>query len=575
MEKLASPEEFPTPVARVAIRAQRATQHGRAEEFLSLGYLSEVFMKYTALVLHSCARPLDQDSWKYWGYRLARADGLGDWDEALAQLEVSARTGGAGGWLREILDWLGAKRTGKREVPWFSEAHELAQDLWALARAPATDYQQSVRGLMSFLVSLRNRTRGHGAFPPDFYDQASPLLEGIVSRLLENAPWRRARLLWYEAAPDATKARVLTGPHPTEVEQRDGVDISGLALEAPGNEWTTGFSPLLQYRPADDACFFANGRWQSDRASCEGLDYLSGDRIDISLPQFTAPPAPKPRSETAGGSELISEIRASHNLPSLAEGYVQREALQDRVMQFLTDRQHRIITLHGMGGVGKTSLALRVGLALVRDQDCPFDLVLWFSARDLDLLVEGPQPREREVKDIEEVAQMYCRMLGGTEGGREALDLFASEVADPSNKMLLIMDNFETLDDPQGVHEYLDGSVVMPNKVLITSRLRAFKGDYPMEVSGMESNEAADLLRMEARRVGCEPKMTPEAMDRIYAYAGGVPYAMKLIAAQMGRNIPLSQILDASVGGSHPGRVVPPIVPESERPSPTTVLAGG
>jgi hypothetical protein len=98
-------------------------------------------------------------------------------------------------------------------------------------------------------------------------------------------------------------------------------------------------------------------------------------------------------------------------------------------------------------------------------------------------LVEGPQPREREVHDIEGIAEMYCRMLGGTEAGREALDIFASEAANGSSRMLLVMDNFETLDDPVDVHQYLDSTVVRPNKVLITSRHRAFKGDYPLEVS--------------------------------------------------------------------------------------------
>jgi tetratricopeptide (TPR) repeat protein len=214
----------------------------------------------------------------------------------------------------------------------------------------------------------------------------------------------------------------------------------------------------------------------------------------------------------------------------------------------LEDQQHRIITLHGMGGAGKTSLALRVCSRLVRQATCPFDLVIWFSARDIDLLVEGPQPREREVHDIEAIAEMYCKMLGGRESGREALDIFASECADPGNRMLLIMDNFETLDDPTGVHEYLDGAVVLPNKVLITSRHRAFKGDYPLEVSGMEVEEAAQLLAAEARRAGCEPRINREVVERVHAYTGGIPYAMKLVVGQIARNIPLAQVLDEALG---------------------------
>jgi tetratricopeptide (TPR) repeat protein len=537
---------MPTPVARSMIRVNRSIQAGPAEEYLALGYLSEAFMKYVVLVLHTCVRPLDRDAWGYWGYRLARADGLGEWDQALIHLDAAARLGGAGGWFRSVLDWCSTRRTGKREAEWYTRAYTLAEELWELARGPATDYQRSVRGLLSFLVSLRNRTRGHGAFPPDFYPEAVPMLTELLHGLIQHAAPIEGRLLWCETTGGDVTARLLRGPVPSTVESRVFA-AAGLTLEDPDGSWDLDFSPLLSYRPSDDSCYFANGKWNSADAAGEGLDYFSGARADIKLEAFRTPPGPKPRSHTAGGAELVAEARASHNLPASVEGYIDRAALEDNLQRLVSDAQHRIITLHGMGGAGKTSLALRVVSALVKSIACPFDLVLWFSARDVDLLVEGPQPREREIHDIEGIATMYCRMLGGSEQNREALDIFASEVADPRNRLLLIMDNFETLDDPAGVHEYLDSTVVLPNKVLITSRHRDFKGDYPLEVSGMELEEATKLLGAESRRVGCEPKMTPETIRRIHDYTGGTPYAMKLVVGQLARNIPLAQILDEAL----------------------------
>jgi tetratricopeptide (TPR) repeat protein len=540
-------DRMPTPIARSMVRVQRSEQAGAAEQYLALGYLSEVFLKYMVLTLHACIKSLDTDAWTYWGYRLSRGEGLGEWEQALTHLDASARLGGAGGWLRDNLDWLSTRRTGRREVGWYSRCHELSESLWQLARGPLTDYQRSVRGLLSFVVSLRNRTRGHGALPPDFYPQAVPMLRELLELLIGNATPLEGGLLWCEGRGVDVIARVLSGPTPAGVEARKSDSTLGLVLEDPDRTWATGFSPLLLYRASDDACFFANGKWNSTNATVEGLDYFSGDCIELPLEEFRTPPAPKPRSQTAGGSQLVAEVRTSHNLPVLGEGYVDRLAPEQTLQELLGDRQHRIITLHGMGGTGKTSLALRVSSRIVRQPDCSFDLVLWFSARDVDLLVEGPQPREREIHDIEGIAETYCRMLNGTESGREALEILASEIGDPSNRLLLIMDNFETLDDPTAVHEYLDATVVLPNKVLITSRHRAFKGDYPLEVSGMELEEAAQLLAAESRRVGCEPKMTTDVVRRVHDYAGGVPYAMKLVVGQIARNIPLNQVLDEAL----------------------------
>ncbi len=549
-EPTATPEvldRLPTPVARSMARALRSQQAGPAEQYLALGYLSEVLLKYVVLTLHTCIKSLDDSAWTYWGYRLSRAEGLGEWEQALVHLEAAARMGGAGGWAREILDWLSTRRTGKREVAWFSRCYELVESLWTLARGSDTDYQRSVRGLLSFLVSLRNRTRGHGAFPPDFYREAVPLLSQLLTIIIENATPLEGGLLWCEEyTPEVVKARVLRGPVPTILEERRDCP-SGLVLEDPDRTWAISFSPLLLYRPSDDGCFFANGKWNSANVSAEGLDYYSGEHVELPLGEFRTLPAPRPRSQTAGRSQLAAEAKTLHNLPTLAEGYVDRPSLEASLKRLLGDQQHRIITLHGMGGTGKTSLALRVAWQLVREVGCPFELVLWFSARDIDLLVEGPQPREREVRDIEGIAEAYCKLLGGVESAQDALRTFAEQVADPSNRYLLIMDNFETLDDPVGVHQYLDETVVMPNKVLITSRHRAFKGDYPVEVSGMELGEAEQLLKTEARRVACEPQMTAEAMRRIHEYTGGVPYAMKLVVGQIARKIPLTQILNETL----------------------------
>jgi NB-ARC domain len=542
-----APENYPTPIARVALRVVRCAEHESAERFLSLGYLAETYLKYTTLVIHSMVQTFDHNTAAYWGYRLAHNPGLGEWTDAIGALSSSTRIQGIRDWPRELPDWFSARQTGRRAEAWFSDAYDSAARLWEIARGPRIDFIRSVRGILDFLVSFRNKTRGHGAFPPGFYERVNPILVDFLAILLDNSKTFDASLRWYSRAPTGSIGRLLQGIAPTASVSESTDYEDGLWLAYPAGEVPIRFSPLLSYEPASDSCYFSNNAWISAEQASEGLDYSTGEKAHLRLDQYSLPPVTKPRSETAGRADLIAEVHASHNLPTLVDGYVDRTALESQLGRLLSDRLHRIITLHGMGGVGKTTLALKTSLDLVRSTMSPFELVLWFSARDIDLLTEGPAPREREVRDIEQVAQFFCRVMGGSESALEAVEVFTSQVGDSTNRMLLIMDNFETLDDPDAVHEYLDNHVVLPNKVLITSRLRTFKGDYPVEVRGMESKEAEDLLRREARRNHCEPLMTPDNISRIYDYTAGVPYAMKLVVAQLSQHLRLGQVIDKSL----------------------------
>jgi hypothetical protein len=116
----------------------------------------------------------------------------------------------------------------------------------------------------------------------------------------------------------------------------------------------------------------------------------------------------------------------------------------------------------------------------------------------------------------------------------EALADALRNASDVSGKgWLLIFDNFETLDDARGIHQFLDNCTHLPNKVLITSRERAFKADYPIEVRGMERDEAATMLRLNARELGIEGMLTDDIVKSIYDSTDGHPYVMRLVLGEI------------------------------------------
>ena len=118
-----------------------------------------------------------------------------------------------------------------------------------------------------------------------------------------------------------------------------------------------------------------------------------------------APASERPPSETEGKRELDILHRVFTNLPTLTAGYVRRPQLEDEVRAALMDDHHSIVTLVGRGGIGKTLLAL-AALRKVAETD-RFEVIVWFSARDIDLMTSGAKPVQPRVLTDREIAEQY------------------------------------------------------------------------------------------------------------------------------------------------------------------------
>jgi hypothetical protein len=111
---------------------------------------------------------------------------------------------------------------------------------------------------------------------------------------------------------------------------------------------------------------------------------------------------------------------------------------------------------------------------------------------------------------------------------------------------LFVFDNFETLTHPMDLFEFLDSQIRLPNKVLITTRKRGFKADYPIEVSGMTEDEASQLMTTEAERLGILKVLTQAYRDKVYQEADGHPYIIKMLlgeVAKAGQLVPVERIM--------------------------------
>jgi predicted ATPase/class 3 adenylate cyclase len=240
-----------------------------------------------------------------------------------------------------------------------------------------------------------------------------------------------------------------------------------------------------------------------------------------------------------------------HNLPLQLSSFVGRERELAGVGELLDE--HRLVTLRGPGGIGKTRLALQVAAErLERHQHGA-----WFV--DLGAL-----------SDPEFVPSAIATSLGLRElSGEPLARTLAEHLA--TRQALLILDNMEQLLPAAGM-SVTDLLAAAPElRVLVTSRVPLrVRGEQEYAVQGLSSGDparkdseappAATLFLERARGIGQDIEVDDESgplIAEICTRCDGLPLAIELAAARL-RVFSLRQLrdrlaerLELLAGGAH------------------------
>ena len=188
---------------------------------------------------------------------------------------------------------------------------------------------------------------------------------------------------------------------------------------------------------------------------------------------------------------------SGHNLPipDFEEtGFVGRAGLIAELTRHLVGGAYPVITLKGEGGIGKTALALHVAYAVLDDEACPFDAVVWTTAKSTQLTPAGITEIRGAVRDSLGLVGLAAEKLAGAaaaEPFQEVLEYMGEF------RILLVLDNLETVLD-QRLRSFVS-CVPQGSKVLITSRVALGAYDFPVDVGPLSDGEALQLIRQTAR----------------------------------------------------------------------------
>ncbi|MGC9398311.1 MAG: NB-ARC domain-containing protein [Anaerolineae bacterium] len=222
------------------------------------------------------------------------------------------------------------------------------------------------------------------------------------------------------------------------------------------------------------------------------------------------------------------------------------EPLVQRLVAQLTDPQGpRFISVEGLGGIGKTALAHAVAQRLT-EETSRLESLCWISARHAWINPRGELTLLNDpARSASDVVTRLAEQLGLSHLTGLAMSDKLAHLRPllQENPHLIVVDNLETLADVQALLPALQ-PLAGATRFLFTSRqtLRHYPYVHVLSVPRLSAEDSEALLRSEMERRDHPLNLPPHVFSDLYQLIGGVPLALKLTAAQLGR-LPMEQLL--------------------------------
>ena len=183
-----------------------------------------------------------------------------------------------------------------------------------------------------------------------------------------------------------------------------------------------------------------------------------------------------------------------------------------------TISRQRVMALHGLGGIGKTQLAIQY--AYIHQND--YASIWWVNASTAQTLIEGflgiaqrllsyytekttagLKPDNSQIAEALRLPPSAVDQNGKLTASKDATEIIVNAViawlaAEDNNRWLLIIDNYDDVRSVN-IHDFLHPS--SSGSILITSRSRdTGRVGKELEVQEATDDEALEILRKSARR---------------------------------------------------------------------------
>lgn len=224
-------------------------------------------------------------------------------------------------------------------------------------------------------------------------------------------------------------------------------------------------------------------------------------------------------------------------------GFVGRTDDEEKIIKMLKSNTHRVITIAGAGGVGKSALTLKIVSDIIRDNIIEYDFIVWVSAKENKLSYLGIEDLEPTLKNYDELLDTILNVVGfdsdsyGEDNDKKESDI--NDLFDACNRVLLIIDNLETITDERIINFILDSHPHV--NFIITSRRGLGQVERRYDLKELREKDAIHLFRIICKEKGLKDLQSAEEalirsyVKKVYCY----PLAIKWVLgkAALGKDI--------------------------------------
>ena len=227
--------------------------------------------------------------------------------------------------------------------------------------------------------------------------------------------------------------------------------------------------------------------------------------------------------------ELLSGFPNNVNLVGM-------KRVQEQLIEAVKETRNFLFLVHGLGGIGKTTLINHVTHQLVLQG--MFQKIIW-----VEMVQEGDAPL---VRGVDQLRLAVGEKVNGGQQGRaisaEQFRLWAQH-----HPVLLVIDNLEDPGDAYEIWQEVN-KWANPATIILTSRSKpsyALPQTFLVGVDELDENDSLTLIRQTAREGNFQAflQADDEMLLPIFRYTGGHPLAIKLVVGMAEQEQSLPKIL--------------------------------
>jgi len=253
-------------------------------------------------------------------------------------------------------------------------------------------------------------------------------------------------------------------------------------------------------------------------------------------------------------SDIRSRNGIVFNLPStMLEDFVGRDAEIAELRKALERRSFPIVTLWGWGGSGKSALALKLAYDLLAENDessLRFDYIVWISAKKTELTPDGIRRLSGSTLRVASVLKEIARVTGASDlvdldAAPETLARQIQGLFEGTDRLLVIVDNFETFEDDKGFAWEIFKDVAGSIAFLVTSRHKKGEAEQPIHLAGLPEEDSLLLLESEARAKNAGPILASglPLRRRVIRECDYLPLAIKTVVGWVTKGVSVDTAL--------------------------------